>query len=47
MINSNRAFGNFWEYKLRCSQNRCFDFPNFSEGKITLNTNIKPTGAKT
>lgn len=37
---TNRSFGNFVEYKLRGSQNRCFALPNFSYGKITLNNNI-------
>jgi hypothetical protein len=40
LINSNRSFGNFLEYKLRGSQNRCFALPNFSFGKTTLNNNI-------
>jgi len=40
MINSNRSFGNFLEYQLRGSQNRCFALPNFSFGKTTLNNNI-------
>jgi len=40
LINSNRSFGNFSEYQLRGSQNRCFALPNFSYGKTTLNANI-------
>jgi len=39
---SNRSFGNFLEYQLRGSQNRCFALPNFSFGKTTLNANIMP-----
>ena len=36
----NRSLGNFSEYQLRGSQNRCFTLPNFSFGKTTLNNNI-------
>ena len=41
MIKTNRSLGNFSEYQLRGSQNRCFALPNFSFGKTTLNNNIK------
>ena len=37
---TNRSLGNFCEYKLRGSQNRCFALPNFSFGKTTLNNHI-------
>jgi len=37
---TNRSLGNFSEYQLRGSQNRCFAPPNFSYGKTTLNNNI-------
>jgi len=40
LINSNRSFGNFSEYQLRGSQNRCFALPNFSFGKTTLNNKL-------
>jgi len=40
MIKTNRLLGNFSEYQLRGSQNRCFALPNFSFGKTTLNNNI-------